>query len=727
MKSRKMQSVLFAIIFGVSGVSGENIDFIYPSKSIQEKPVIKSVPDTIEQLFVNPPNEFRIVQYHLNKDVDGEDLEKLKSFGIGGIQMSVDWNKKYLEDEEAWQKLALNIQKAKKAGLQVWIHDEKGYPSGAAGGLVVRDHPELENKGLVRLVFAGKGSNHVKFDLPDSIEFIHALICPVENGEALLKKTKEIKTGKGFFETSGMEGNWQITIFGLKVLDKNTQAQSTVAQFGQTGHYPNLLSRESTRSYISLTHQSYADHVPDPGSSMDVFYTGEPNLMTTYWQYDGTKAKYTYIPWEKGLPGHFKKQHGYDLIPCLDALFEGKTDVAKMVRLHFYQTIADMFTANYAKPITAWCGKNRVQSLGHLLLEEYMALHVIYYGDMIKVLRNFHIPACDIPVPKNDSVSWEFWMPKFISSAAYLEDKPMVTALLDPIIGGNGTNNTSPKIDRLKKTINMAYIGGINQISTYIPYEKYSATEYSQFNLYIGRLSVMLRGAKNAASVAMYYPIESFQANYVVSPEPWNKIIRNYEYLQKTTDQMASGILRSGLDFNYLTADAILKGKIKTGYLEAGSHRYYSIVMPQVEVIPLRVLKKLVACSGAGVKILWVDALPSLGISNAEHPQVKKLVASYQLNERPLDELKLISNQDFHLDIKSDDDKLTIGKYARDNNRIYFIVNDSGKDIHVDIKSGKCNSVKLYNPVDGNIMEEKLPLKKEIGRYESLFVVENNN
>jgi hypothetical protein len=680
--------------------------------------------DTFDQQFLNPPNQFRIIQYHMNKDIDENETERLKSYGIGGIQQSVAWNKKYLEDEEAWQKLATDIQKAKNAGLQVWIHDEKGYPSGAAGGLVVRDHPEFENTGLVRIVRQGLGKKKTQFELPDSIEFFRATICPVMNGETVLKLSKEITFGKGIVKTEGMEGSWQISVFGLKILDKDTQAQSTITQFGQTGHYPNLLNKDANQRFINLTHQAYANNIQNINRKVDVFYTGEPNLMTTYWKYDGSNARNVYIPWEIKLPVQFKKQHGYDLIPFLDAMFEGNTAETKIVRLHFYQTIAEMFTSNYVKPITEWCEKNGVRSLGHLLLEEYMALHVIYYGNMMKALRNFNIPACDIPIPKNDSVTWEFWMPKFISSAAYLENKPMVTALLDPIIGGNGRNNLSPEMNRLKKTVNMAYLCGVNQISTYIPYEKYSATDYYQFNQYIGRLSVMLRGAKNEASIAMYYPIETFQANYVVSPEPWNKIIRKYEYLQKILDRMASGMLKNGLDFNYLTADAILNGKIKNGYLEVGSHCYYSIVMPHVEVIPLKVLKKLVECSKAGVNILWVDAIPSLGISNYEHQQIKKLASSFRLNEQPLDELKMIKNHNFKVDIESDNSKITIGKYSRDKNRIYFIVNDSGKDINVDMKSEKCNIVKIYNPVDGNIMEEKLPLKKKIGRYESLFVLE---
>jgi hypothetical protein len=40
-------------------------------------------------------------------------------------------------------------QKCKDSGLE---HYEKGYPGGAACGLVLRDHTELENQGLISVL-----------------------------------------------------------------------------------------------------------------------------------------------------------------------------------------------------------------------------------------------------------------------------------------------------------------------------------------------------------------------------------------------------------------------------------------------------------------------------------------------------------------------------------------------------------------------------------------------
>jgi hypothetical protein len=651
-------------------------------------------------------------------------VNKFKSYGIGGLQLSVAWNENYLQDEKAWQDLAKNVEVAKNAGFRVWIHDEKGYPSGAAGGLVVRDHPEYENRGLVRITWLGEGEKRTKFELPDSISFFRATICPYNDGVADLSLSKEIASGTEVIETFGMKGSWQLSVFGLKILDKNTQAQQTIGQFHQTGHYPSLLNKKAVQLYIDLTYQGYARHLNNIAQQVDAFYTGEPNLMGVYWKWDGTKNKFTYVPWDESLPAEFIRQHGYDLIPRLDALFAGITPEAKMIRLHYYQTISEMFNSSYAKPISEWCEKNGTKSLFQPLLEEYIAMHVINQGDMMKASRNFGIPACDIPIPKSDSTAWEFWMPKFISSAAYLEDKQAVTALLDPIVGGNGTTNLSPDVKRLRKTINMAFICGVNQISTYIPYNKYTSTDYAGFNEYIGRLAILLRGAKNAAPIAIYYPVETFQANYIASPEFWSSVVRSYSYLQKTLDKLSAGILRNGLDFNYLPADAILKGTIRKGYVEVSSHRYSVIVMPYVEVLSLDVITKLKACSAAGVKIIWTDALPSLGVSESEHAEVRNQALSFIVEKNPLKELKEIKTMDFPIGIESDDNKLTVGKYYRGNKRLYFVINDSDKEINIKATSPKKNKVKVYDPSSGEILVRTLPLNRKIGSYASLFIIE---
>ena len=75
----------------------------------------------------------------------------------------------YLNDADAWKLLVLAVAAARRSGLRIWIYDEDGYPSGAAGTGVLAGRPELEAQELVRDESGGEG-----FRLRPSFEGTHA-------------------------------------------------------------------------------------------------------------------------------------------------------------------------------------------------------------------------------------------------------------------------------------------------------------------------------------------------------------------------------------------------------------------------------------------------------------------------------------------------------------------------------------------------------------------------
>ena len=54
----------------------------------------------------------------------------------------------YMANETKWNAFIRGVDAAKTLGMSLWLYDECGYPSGAAGGLTLRGHPEYEARGL---------------------------------------------------------------------------------------------------------------------------------------------------------------------------------------------------------------------------------------------------------------------------------------------------------------------------------------------------------------------------------------------------------------------------------------------------------------------------------------------------------------------------------------------------------------------------------------------------
>ena len=105
-----------------------------------------------EERFAQPPADARILKIIHNwpdpPDAQDQIISKLRTQGFGGVVCNVSFDQ-YLESEAKWQAFTRAVNEAKQAGMALWLYDERGYPSGNAGGLTLRDHPEWEARGLL--------------------------------------------------------------------------------------------------------------------------------------------------------------------------------------------------------------------------------------------------------------------------------------------------------------------------------------------------------------------------------------------------------------------------------------------------------------------------------------------------------------------------------------------------------------------------------------------------
>ncbi len=75
----------------------------------------------------------------------------------------------YLRSEQSWVTLESAVKTCKEMGMVVWIYDEQGYPSAAAGGEVLKAKPDLE-----ALELAYDPSQAEPFIVRPAFEYTHA-------------------------------------------------------------------------------------------------------------------------------------------------------------------------------------------------------------------------------------------------------------------------------------------------------------------------------------------------------------------------------------------------------------------------------------------------------------------------------------------------------------------------------------------------------------------------
>jgi len=248
-------------------------------------------------------------------------LKELQKMKIDGIVININTENGYLESKGNWDKLITGMRIAGKLGLRMWIYDEKGYPSGGAGGLVLRDNPELEAKG-------------VKY----------------HSGKYYISN---------IYEGSHAERN-----------------------FHEKRRYINLLESKAVRKFSKSTYSKYMKKLPpDNFDQAEAFFTDEPSLMTVVTQVldssiegdvpemlDGLLGKKIpvhdepdlnvpitpSIPYSEELNRTHIGKYGMDILSVAPGIFAFKEEPSE-VKCRFWETVAVTYEETYGVVLSNIC------------------------------------------------------------------------------------------------------------------------------------------------------------------------------------------------------------------------------------------------------------------------------------------------------------------------------------------------------------------------------------
>lgn len=245
---------------------------------------------------------------------DGIDkqLQEFYDVGIGGVIIHARAGLKIEYMSEEWLALfAYAVKSAKVIGLKVVIYDENGWPSGFAGGEVVKKNADFAMK---YLEFYTKN--------PPSDEEI---VCNY-------KKVGNV------YELGGND---------LFVCVKKNFS------------YVDLTDRSVTETFIKLTHERYKKICGDEfGKTIIGVFTDEPQYSSfEHFQY----------PYSNGINKLFYEFSGLRLQENLWRLYAEKKGEFKKIYLQFF---AERFLKNYTSVVAKWCDENKLEMTGHYSAED---------------------------------------------------------------------------------------------------------------------------------------------------------------------------------------------------------------------------------------------------------------------------------------------------------------------------------------------------------------------
>lgn len=267
----------------------------------------------------HPPREYTPIPFwFLNGNLTHREIRRqmrdFRDHGVYGVvlhpRMGLSRRIGYLSPL-FFRYLRTAVEAAAEWGMRIVLYDEGMYPSGSAGGQVVREHPELASRGI-------------------------ALVeRPLESDRALCR------TDGGVLVERFSGG----TIRGV--------------HFGEDDGEPNaplsadILNPIAVRRFIALTHEAYFRELGDHfGQTIIGFFTDEPSIL-------GRNAGHL-RPWTAGFAELFQSSGGH--LEGLTGLFTGEENADTGL---YHRLILQREGEVYYASLSRWCEAHGVALMGH--------------------------------------------------------------------------------------------------------------------------------------------------------------------------------------------------------------------------------------------------------------------------------------------------------------------------------------------------------------------------
>lgn len=525
--------------------------------------------------FKNPASEHYVIytwvwNAPVTKDKIDSRLNEYKKAGIMGLYilpLPNNFRPGYMEtflepqylSEEFFELVKYALKKAKNLGMEIWLYDEGGWPSGGACGLTGKQNNEAYETTLIK---------H-EINIKQGEEYVLKSPCI-----AVFNDTKRLSDT--FIATEDL------------ILTEYCAHKSCE-------NHPNRIdgtNREAVDTFLNNTYSKYYKNMSEMfGKNLRAIFTDEPALLNNT------------IP--KDLFSIFQTKYGYDLLDYLPFILDGNFEMNReqsQARIDYARLLGEMFCENYCKNISDWCQEHNIKMAGHLDIDHtaHSTENHAYFSHL-NCLTQFDIPGIDViweqisyPYENKKPVKegYEFF-PRIASSAAHQNGSNLALSESFAVYGDGITP------DEMRYVLNYQAVRGINifnfmltsidsdNLNAMVERPVFSPEKPGFYNLrhineYYARLSYLLKLGEPIIETALYNPCADFWAgnnHRDITADIYNKT--------------GVALEKAHIPFDIIDDYAILNAEAYENGLKIGNATYRSIVVPECKYMPNDVKEKL--------------------------------------------------------------------------------------------------------------------------------------
>ncbi|MFO7947174.1 MAG: glycosyl hydrolase [Armatimonadota bacterium] len=548
-----------------------------------------------DETWSNPPAIYRGAPFwswnaRLDPQRLQDEVQSMHDSGLGGFFMHSRYGLKtpYLSDE--WfECVSACVEKGRELQMRPDLYDEDRWPSGPAGGIVTRNHPEYR---------------------------IHYL-------EATMEDAAAVDDALAVFDVKFNDGG-KITSYTR--LEDPAEADGRVMVFrvhpqepsGWTndGGYLDTMNPDAVAEFIRVTHEAYAERYGDDfGSLIPSIFTDEPSLGAQVYRVSDDHRQ---VPWTGRIPQEFSARFGYDLLDHLPEItYQVADSPFSRPRQHYHRLIGELFVEAFTQQIGQWCGEHDIALTGHMLSEQTLVGQCHASGSVMQHYEHMQWPGIDNLRDQNR----ELTTAKQCSSvASQLAKERMLSELYGctgwdwPLEGHKfvgdwqfacGVNFRCPHLSHysLAGGAKRDYPASILHHSPWWDY--YNAVED-----YFGRLAFMLTQGRAVRDVLLIHPVETA---WGLLPGEKNAGHYDLQYQQDTLDEIIYALSGQHHDWDY--GDEALLQKYATvqgDRLSVGEMEYQLVIVPPAVTLRDSTVQLLDAFIQAGGEVLFIGDPPDL-------------------------------------------------------------------------------------------------------------------
>jgi hypothetical protein len=532
---------------------------------------------------------------------------------------------RYLSDE-FFELIRDAVECASELGMKVWIYDEYNWPSGVAGGKILRESPEHRSTIVKHFRETLLPGNSADIALEKDSQVISVCIVADDSEWVDVSCHVEEIEQEGFscIRWMNTESKTVVLHVFVRCLQRGVlSATQWSIDFGAEEGYLDTSNLDAVKEFLKVTHERYAEYVGDEfGKTVQGVFTDEPCITSPYGIHGNC------IPWTRGFAKKFYEMHGYDLRNRMIQLVERIGDYRK-VRYDFWHALVKQFSKSYFKTVSKWCKAHNLILTGHNSGEEFLISTLLQSGDFFECMKHFDWPGIDSIFSKKRIDLPEFDVAgRLIAAVARHTGKQHI---LCETYTGSGW---SLDFNDMKRIYNRLAFLGVDILQFMAAYYSIEGPRkrlpigyppahsfqnplwkyYGQFGDYVAKVSQIVSESQPEYEVGVLYPRSTVWAEYDFSVGWQDRFKIPYDHPISIADgtfrTLLSTLAASNIDYSCVFEQSLEGATVVDGKILIGPDAYSVLLIPSMTVISSKAelkLREFILSSGT---VIFVNALP---------------------------------------------------------------------------------------------------------------------